>query len=106
MATARQAASSMIGQGHDSAPARLASSPGLSWISGPVGVPGTRLKRALAPFIEAGRRRAAAAAVAPAALWLTCGPQRRAGWARAAGLKVSERGRISADIMRQYDAAC
>jgi hypothetical protein len=26
-------------------------------------------------------------------------------WAKAAGLKVSERGRISADIMRQYDAA-
>ena len=41
MATARQG---MIGQGHDSAPARLASSPGLSWISGPVGVPGSLLR--------------------------------------------------------------
>ena len=66
-----------------------------------------RLERALAPFIEAGRR-------APR------GGRRRGGrrpagspvdrsavraWARAAGLKVSERGRISADIMSQYDAA-
>lgn len=40
----------------------------------------SRLKRALAPFIEAGRRRGTAAAVAPAALvGPTCGPQRRAG---------------------------
>jgi hypothetical protein len=65
----------------------------------------SRLRRALAPFIEPGRR----------------APRRRRGasrpggspadrsavraWARAAGLKVSERGRISAGIMRQYDAA-
>ena len=44
------------------------------------------LTRALAPFIESGRR-------APRS---SCRP----------GLKVSERGRISAGIMRQYDAAC
>jgi nucleoid-associated protein Lsr2 len=44
------------------------------------------LKRALAHFIEAGRR-------APRS---SCRP----------GLKVSGRGRISADIRRQYDAAC
>jgi nucleoid-associated protein Lsr2 len=44
------------------------------------------LKRALAPFIEAGRR-------APRS---RCRP----------GLKVSERGRISAGIIRLYDAAC
>lgn len=66
-----------------------------------------RLEGALAPFIEAarrtprgGRRRA---------------PSRPSGqsvdraavraWARAAGLKVSERGRISASIMRQYEEA-
>jgi nucleoid-associated protein Lsr2 len=65
-----------------------------------------RLERALAPFIEAGRRaprggrraerRAAQSPVDRSAV--------RA-WARAAGLKVSERGRISADIMSQYNAA-
>jgi hypothetical protein len=43
------------------------------------------LKKVLAPFIEAGRR-------APRS---RCRP----------GLKVSERARISADIMRLYDAA-
>lgn len=66
-----------------------------------------RLERALAPFIEAGRR-------------VPRGGRRRGGgrsggpsadradvraWARTAGLKVSERGRISSDIMRQYEAA-
>jgi hypothetical protein len=66
-----------------------------------------RLEQALAPFIEAGRR-------VPGG-----GRRRGAGrpggssadladvraWARAAGLKVSGRGRISSDIMRQYQAA-
>jgi hypothetical protein len=66
-----------------------------------------RLEKALAPFIAAsrkpppaGRRRAARRT-----------PQSRAestavrAWARSAGLKVSERGRISADIMRRYEDA-
>ena len=65
-----------------------------------------RLERALAPFIEAGRRvpgsrrRGASRAGGSSA-------DRTAvrAWARAAGLKVSERGRISADIIRQYEAA-
>ena len=66
-----------------------------------------KLEGALAPFIEAGRR-------AP-----YDGARRGAGrsggaradhgqvraWAKAAGLKVSERGRLSADIIRQYEAA-
>ncbi len=66
-----------------------------------------KLAQALAPFIEAGRR-------APRG-----GGRRGTGrsggsradrsavraWAKAAGLAVSERGRISADIIRQYDAA-
>jgi nucleoid-associated protein Lsr2 len=66
-----------------------------------------RLEKALAPFIEAGRR-------APRG-GRRRGERRPAGspadrsavraWARSAGLKVSERGRISADIMSQYDAA-
>jgi nucleoid-associated protein Lsr2 len=66
-----------------------------------------RLEGALAPFIAAarrvprtGRRRGGSRAGGS--------PADRSGvraWARASGLEVSERGRISADIMRQYDAA-
>jgi len=66
-----------------------------------------KLSDALAPFIAAGRRASRA------------GRRRGAGrpsgervdraavrtWAREAGLAVSERGRISADVMRRYDAA-
>jgi hypothetical protein len=66
-----------------------------------------RLEKALAPFIEAGRRRptkagsrrpgrASRPSVDNAAI--------RA-WAQTAGLQVSERGRISADVIRQYEAA-
>jgi hypothetical protein len=66
-----------------------------------------KLEKALAPFIEAGRR---------APLGGTRRGASRSGgkradrgqvraWAKAAGLKVSERGRISADIIRQYEAA-
>lgn len=65
-----------------------------------------KLEKALAPFIEAGRR-------------VPRGGRRGAGrtggssadrsavraWAREAGLQVSERGRVSADVMRQYEAA-
>lgn len=66
-----------------------------------------KLEKALAPFIEAGRRvprggrrraadRSSGASVDRGAI--------RA-WAKSVGIKVPERGRISADIMRQYDAA-
>jgi Lsr2 len=66
-----------------------------------------KLEKALAPYIEAGRR-------------VPRGGRRGAGrpgggssadrsavraWAREAGLQVSERGRVSADVMRQYEAA-
>jgi len=64
------------------------------------------LEKALAPFIEAGRRvpgsrrssasRPGGASADRAAVRI---------WAKAAGLKVSERGRISAEVMRQYEAA-
>jgi hypothetical protein len=67
-----------------------------------------KLEKALAPFIEAGRR-------VPGGSGRRGGASRQASpsidraavrsWARAAGLKVSERGRISANIMRQYEAA-
>jgi len=66
-----------------------------------------RLGDALAPFIAAGRR------VSRGGRWRGAGrpaPPRvdRAAvraWAREAGLAVSERGRISAEVMRQYQAA-
>ena len=65
-----------------------------------------RLEKALAPFTEAGR-------LVPGS---SRGGAGRAGgaradrtdvraWAKAAGLTVSGRGRISADVMRQYEAA-
>jgi len=66
-----------------------------------------KLEKALAPFIQAGRkapaggrRRTASRAAGPAA-------DRTAvrAWARTAGLKVSGRGRISADIIRRYEEA-
>jgi hypothetical protein len=68
-----------------------------------------KLEKALAPFIEAGRkvprsggrRRGPAHANGSSA---DRGAAVRA-WAKASGLKVSERGRVSADIMRQYEAA-
>ncbi|MDQ0615763.1 hypothetical protein QF046_003404 [Microbacterium sp. W4I4] len=66
------------------------------------------LRNALAPYIEAGRRASGGTPRASA-------PRRRAPrnseigeireWAKAQGLKVSERGRISADIMDAYRAA-
>ncbi len=66
-----------------------------------------KLEKALAPFIEAGRRlptragrrrssRAGGPPVDNAAVRM---------WAKTAGLQVSERGRISADVIRQYEAA-
>ena len=66
-----------------------------------------KLEKALAAFIEAGRkapaggrRRTASRAGGPSA-------DRTAvrAWARTAGLKVSERGRISADVIRRYEEA-
>lgn len=65
-----------------------------------------KLDKALAPYIERGRRVSAAR-----------GRRRLSGresgvdnaavraWARSEGLQVSERGRISADVIRQYQAA-
>jgi Lsr2 len=66
-----------------------------------------KLEKALAPFIEAGRRvprggrrrtgdRQGAASVDRSAV---------RSWAKSVGIKVPERGRISADIMRQYEEA-
>jgi len=66
------------------------------------------LREALDPYIKAGRRASAGNARSAA-------PRRRSArnsevgeireWAKAQGLKVSERGRISADVMDAYRAA-
>lgn len=66
------------------------------------------LRDALAPYIDAGRRATASGARGSA-------PRRRAApnsetgairaWAKEQGLKVSERGRIPADIVDAYNAA-
>ena len=65
-----------------------------------------RLAGALAPFIEAGRKVTGGGRRSPAA---ARGPRiDRAEirtWARSAGLEVSERGRLSAEVMKQYEAA-
>ncbi len=67
------------------------------------------LRAAFAPFVEHGRR------VTPgkgkAGTKITSKSARHAGsadirnWARSHGLKVSERGRIGAEVIRQYEAA-
>ena len=66
-----------------------------------------RLERALAPFIEAGRRvpRGGRRRGASRPGGAPAGRADVRAWARAAGLKVPERGRISSDIMRRYEAA-
>jgi hypothetical protein len=65
-----------------------------------------RLQRDVAPYIEAGRRltrpRIRASAGRSAARIDRAAVR---AWAKENGLKVSERGRISADLIRQYEAA-
>jgi Lsr2 len=63
-----------------------------------------KLEKALAPFIAAGRR-VSARSRRPASRRAS-GPDNAAirAWAKSEGLKVSERGRISADIISQYEA--
>jgi Lsr2 len=65
-----------------------------------------KFEKSLRPFIDAGRRTANRR---------TAKPARGSGaridraavrtWAASQGIKVSERGRISADVLRQYEAA-
>ncbi len=65
-----------------------------------------RLSEALAPFITAGRRvsRGGRRGAGPAGRARVDRAAVRA-WAREAGLTVSERGRISADVINRYEAA-
>ena len=63
-----------------------------------------KLEKALAPYIDAGRR-VSARSRRPIARHAN-GHDNAAirSWAKSNGLKVSERGRISADLIRQYEA--
>ncbi len=65
-----------------------------------------RLQKSLQPFIDAGRRTAHRRAAKPARGGApgADGAAVRA-WAAAQGLRVSERGRISAEVLSSYEAA-
>jgi Lsr2 len=65
-----------------------------------------RLEKALAPFIAAGRKAARRGRVRPAGRPGGGVRTDRAAiraWAKAAGLAVCERGRISAEVIRRYE---
>ena len=66
-----------------------------------------RLEKALAAFIAAGRKAPRRGRARGADRQGGVQPDRAAirAWAKSAGLKVSERGRISAEIIRHYEAA-
>lgn len=65
-----------------------------------------KFEKSMRPFIDAGRR-TAHRRTAKAARGSGARIDRAAvrSWAAAQGIKVSERGRISADVLRQYEAA-
>jgi len=65
-----------------------------------------RLGGALAPFIHAARRVQRASRSRNGSRRPAPGADRAAvrAWAKEAGLQVSERGRISSEVMRQYEA--
>jgi len=64
-----------------------------------------RLEKVFTPFIEAGRRVRGAARGGRPGRSASSAADRAAvrAWAKEKGLAVSDRGRISADILRQYD---
>jgi hypothetical protein len=68
-----------------------------------------KLAKAMAPYIDAARRvrprraRASSGGTARSRASGDSGAVRK--WAKQQGLKVSERGRISAEVMAQYEAA-
>jgi len=65
-----------------------------------------KLEKSLQPFMEAGRKTTARkAAKAPKAAGSRTDRAAVRAWAAEQGLKMSERGRISAEIMSKYDAA-
>jgi hypothetical protein len=65
-----------------------------------------RLQKSLQPFMDAGRRTAQRrTARAPRGAGSRTDRAAVRAWAAGQGLKVSERGRISAEVMSKYDAA-
>jgi hypothetical protein len=65
-----------------------------------------KLQKSLQPFMDAGRRSTQRkAAKAPRAAGSRVDRAAVRAWAAGQGLKVSERGRISAEVMSKYDAA-
>jgi hypothetical protein len=66
----------------------------------------SKLEHALAPFVAAGRRSSSRSRRRGASNSDHSRVDRSAvrAWATRAGLKVSDRGRISAEVMRQYEA--
>jgi hypothetical protein len=66
-----------------------------------------KLEAAVAPFIDAGRRVSRGRSRRSTSRPANPNADRAAvrAWARERGLKVSERGRISADVIGQYEAA-
>ena len=65
----------------------------------------TRLKESLRPFTDAGRRTAQRRTARPAGTRSRLDLAAVRAWAAGQGLKVSERGRISAEVMGKYEAA-
>lgn len=67
----------------------------------------TKLATGLAPFVAAGRRASKAVGRRAGARPISPSVDRAAvrAWAREAGLNVSERGRISSDVMTRYEAS-
>ena len=61
------------------------------------------MKASFAPFIDAGRRMTQRRAVRTARSRSDLSAVRK--WAQDQGMAVAERGRISADVLTQYDAA-
>ncbi len=65
-----------------------------------------KLEKSLQPFMDAGRRATnRRAAKAPRGAGSRTDRAAVRAWAATQGLKVSERGRISAEVMSKYDAA-
>ena len=65
-----------------------------------------RLQKSLQPFMDAGRRTTQRrTAKTPRGAGTRTDRAAVRAWAAGQGLKVSERGRISADVMSKYDAA-
>ncbi len=66
-----------------------------------------RMNRTFAPFVKAGRRvpRGARGRPARGTAGVLADRAMVRAWAKQAGLAVSERGRISAEVMRRYEAS-